>query len=405
VLQSLCRYVGTSHRVVLPEETLRRFSPKLSVAGVTRIADITGLDRVGIPVFSAMRPSARQGAVSVHSGKGTTAVEAKVSAMMESFERYSAEMHSEDLVRGSFYELEGEGAIDPNSLILPAKIDARSLVLEWIPAKNLFDGEEYLVPANAVFHPYNPSDASAMHIFRSNTNGLASGNTLEEAILHGLLEVIERDAWSLAEASRKTTGIACDSVPERLAALIERFERANIKIHLHDITSDIGIPTVAAVADDVELCDAAFLTFGVGTHLDPSVAVARALTEVAQNRVVQIQGAREDIAAQVKAMRSVGYERMKEINKHWFSPDAMKSFEALEDISAKDISEDIQITLEALRRRNFKLALFVELTREELGVPVVRVIVPGLEQFSVDASRKGKRFFKALRERRRKLNN
>ena len=401
-LQSLCRYVGTSHRVVPPEETLRRFSLKLSVAGVTRIADITGLDRVGIPVFSAMRPSARQGAVSVHSGKGTTAVEAKVSAMMESFERYSAEMHSEDLVRGSFYELEGEGAIDPNSLILPAKIDARSLVLEWIAAKNLFDGEEYLVPANAVFHPYNPSDARAMHIFRSNTNGLASGNTLEEAILHGLLEVIERDAWSLAEASRKTTGIACDSVPERLAALVERFERANIKIHLHDITSDIGIPTVAAVADDVELCDAAFLTFGVGTHLDPSVAVARALTEVAQNRVVQIQGAREDIAAQVKAMRSIGYERMKEINKHWFFPDAMKSFEAIEDISAKDISEDIQITLEALRRRNFKLALFVELTREELGVPVVRVIVPGLEQFSVDASRKGKRFFKALRERQRR---
>jgi len=174
---------------------------------------------------------------------------------------------------------------------------------------------------------------------------------------------------------------------------------------LHDITSDIGIPTVAAVADDVELCDAAFLTFGVGTHLDPSVAVARALTEVAQNRVVQIQGAREDIAAQVKAMRSVGYERLKEINKHWFSPAAMKSFEEIEDISAKDISEDIQITLEALRRRNFNLALFVELTREELGVPVVRVIVPGLEQFSVDASRKGKRFFKALRERRRKLNN
>jgi len=91
---------------------------------------------------------------------------------------------------------------------------------------------------------------------------------------------------------------------------------------------------------------------------------------------------------------------MKEINKHWFSPAAMKSFEALEDISAKDISEDIQITLEALQRRNFKLALFVELTREDLGVPVVRVIVPGLEQFSVDASRKGKRFFKALRERR-----
>ena len=92
-MSSLCRYVGTSHRVVPPEETLRRFSPKLSVAGVTRIADITGLDRVGIPVFSAIRPSASQGAVSVHSGKGTTAVEAKVSAMMESFERYSAEMH------------------------------------------------------------------------------------------------------------------------------------------------------------------------------------------------------------------------------------------------------------------------------------------------------------------------
>ena len=88
-------------------------------------------------------------------------------------------------------------------------------------------------------------------------------------------------------------------------------------IKLVDLTADIKITTIAAVADDKVLKDPALLTMGVGTHLDPEIAVIRALTEVAQSRATQIHGTREDTTRAI-FMRKAGYERMKRINKHWF---------------------------------------------------------------------------------------
>ena len=103
------KYFGCTHRAIAPEETIKNVESKLRVAGVTRVAEITHLDRVGIPVYSAIRPGAAEGAVSIYAGKGATKPQAKASAMMESFERYSAELHDDHkdkFVLGSFEDLD-----------------------------------------------------------------------------------------------------------------------------------------------------------------------------------------------------------------------------------------------------------------------------------------------------------
>ena len=91
------KYFGCTHRAISPEETIKMVKDKLKAAGVTRIAEITHLDRVGIPVYSAIRPSAAEGAVSIYAGKGATKDQAKASAMMEAFERYSAEPQESEI--------------------------------------------------------------------------------------------------------------------------------------------------------------------------------------------------------------------------------------------------------------------------------------------------------------------
>jgi ribosomal protein S12 methylthiotransferase accessory factor len=172
------KYFGGTHRCRNPEETIEKVEGKLRVVGVTRIAEITHLDRIGIPVYSAIRPGAAEGAVSIYAGKGASKPQAKASAMMEAFERYSAEQQETDnekTLLGSFAEI--EGAIDPRSLILPANSsNFENKDISWIKAVNAANDEECLLPSNAVYHPYNP--VKDQSLFKSNTNGLASGNVI-----------------------------------------------------------------------------------------------------------------------------------------------------------------------------------------------------------------------------------
>jgi len=389
-------YRDGTHRAKKPEETLSWIEPKIPLAGITRISNITGLDRIGIPIFSAIRPSAAEGAVSVYSGKGVTETLAKISAVMEGFERYSAEFRNEKTVKGNYSQISREfRALNPRSLILPKDTPySEDVVLRWVWGFDLLSEEEILVPVSAVFHPYTP--LGDLHLFKTNTNGLASGNTLEEAILHGLMEVIERDAWSLAELTRNGGRIIATDSP-LIEGLLEKFRRAGVEIKLRDITSDLKIPVIAAVSDDVLLKDPALLTIGFGAHTEPEIACVRAILEVAQSRLVQIQGARED-TIKAELMRKAGYERMKRINRHWFEEGGEVELKELPGFSTDDIKEDIETTLRLLRNRGFESVVVVDLTREELGVPTVRVIVPGLEVFGMDPTRIGERAIEFLRK-------
>ena len=387
------KYFGCTHRAMPPEETINWVKGKLKAAGVTRVAEITHLDRVGIPVYSAIRPSAAEGAVSIYAGKGATKDQAKASAMMEAFERYSAELSEEtenNLISACFGEM--DRCMDPKSLILPnLPFDPQKKELNWVKAVNINDNNEYLVPANSVFHPYVTSNDTSL--FKSNTNGLASGNRVEEAIFHGMMEVIERDAWSVFETKRKkAVEIDLGSIENPIIKeLLDKFKKEGIDVKLVNLTSDIEAATIAAVSDDTVLKDPALLTLGVGTHLDPEIAVMRALTEVAQSRATQIHGTREDTTRAV-FMRKAGYERMKRMNKHWFGESGeVIDLGKIKNNAGNSFKEDIKTSMNLLEKAGFKDVLFVDLTREEIEIPVVRVIIPGLEVYSIDTTRVGKR--------------
>ncbi len=401
------RYIEGTQRVLPPETTLENTTRLLPKIGVTRIANITDLDRVGIPVFSAIRPSAAAGAISIYSGKGATETNARISAIMESFERCLAEqpevsinLSGIDLNTGRVvdtYESLSENypALYPDALLLPRPLSELTR-LEWVMGYDIMNDIEVFVPSNAVFHPYNP--ASGNQIFRSNTNGLASGNTVEEAVLHGLLEVIERDALSIAEFTRNPGKEIILSENNGLNyELKRRMEEAGIIVKLWLLESDVDIPTVVVALDDNVLKDPALLVMGAGAHLQPEIAVTRALTEAAQSRVVQIHGAREDTDRE-RVVRTFGYDYMRKLNSYWLDDSIdleQIQMDELGDSSSSTPAANISTVLEKLEG-TADGAIIVDLSRG-VDIPVIRAIIPMFELYTLDRERKGERIRKKKR--------
>ena len=380
-------YNNETQRAVPLQETLARIEPKVPAAGITRVADITSLDRIGIPVFSCIRPTAMDGAITVYNGKGATVEESRISAIMEGIERYSAEVHDRDIRVALFDELKGrEPVVDPGDLILPEGA-LTDRFMSWCQGYDIVNDETLWVPAFAVFHPVPPRHRGP---FRTNTNGLASGNTMEEAIFHALSEVIERDAWSLVETTRNTGPAVIGIDDPSIQEMQKKFADAQVEVTVRDITSDIGIPTIAAVADDVLLKDPSLLTIGIGTHTSARIAVMRALTEVAQSRLTQIHGAREDTTL-ADMRKRMGYDRAKRINGYWYRDNGTMGYTDIPSSDTDDFQKDIRNIIEALKKQGLDRVIVVDLTREEIGIPVVRVIVPGLEVFAMDPERRGER--------------
>ncbi|MBP6021282.1 MAG: YcaO-related McrA-glycine thioamidation protein [Candidatus Methanomethylophilaceae archaeon] len=382
---------GAGIRTVPPETTVARVIPLLKEAGMTAPEDITGTDDIGIPVFSIGRPGASAG--KYYNGKGPTVEQAEASALMEAMERYSAEQRNGDEVAyGTLAQaLEVGRAIDPADMILPVNVLDRYLDAEiaWVEGHEMFRGEPIWVPACAVFYPYAPD--TDLQLFRYHTNGLATGNTIEEAILHSLLELIERDAWSIAEEHNRACNDIRVSTDSAAGALIAKFRAQGVEIHLKNLTSDIGVPTIGAAADDVRTKDPEMLTIGVGTHLNPEIACIRALTEVAQSRTTHKHGMKINAQLQ-RNTREMGYEKIKAVNSLWYRdlPKAEK-LESMKDLSTPYVLDDIEVVLGKLMDAGFDEVAIVDLTREDVGIPCVRAVVPGLEVSTMDPSRIGGR--------------
>ena len=380
-------YNNETQRAAPLDATLARIEPLVPAAGITRVAEITSLDRIGIPVFSCIRPTAMDGAITVYNGKGATVEESRISAIMEGIERYSSELHDRRVHLAPYQEVLARGrVINPKDLILPEEVDLERL-MPWTEGFDIVNNEEVILPAHAVFHPLPHNYRGP---FRTTTNGLASGNTFEEAVFHALSEVIERDAWSLVEACRDTGPCVTGITDPAILAMQEKFAKAQVEVRVRDITSDIGIPTMAAVADDVLLKDPMLLTIGIGTHTSARIAVMRALTEVAQSRLTQIHGAREDTTL-AELRKKMGYDRAKRINSYWFRDNGTEDYSGIRSSDTDDFRKDIENIIVALGKQGLDRVIVTDLTREEIGIPVVRVVVPGLEVFAMDPERRGER--------------
>ena len=195
------RYFLGTHRTCSPEETLARVQPLLPLMGVTRIANVTGLDRIGIPVVAVARPNARS--VTVAQGKGLTLAAAKASGVMEAIEMWHAERIARSLRLASFEEMRAEHRV-VDVARLPAAAGSRyapTLAMLWVEGHDLLGGGPTWVPHELVSTNYTIPLPPGSGCFQANSNGLASGNHYQEAICHGLCEVIERDARTLWEHS------------------------------------------------------------------------------------------------------------------------------------------------------------------------------------------------------------
>lgn len=383
----------TGIRAVPPEETLARVLPLLGAAGLGEPEDITSKDEIGIPVFSVDRMETAMGVPKYYNGKGVTREQAEASAVMESIERYSAEPRDDDEVVFGTYEQACDvmATIPPADMILPiwALDNLQGAEIAWTEGWDILRGERVWVPACAVFYPYIPD--TDLQLFKYHTNGLASGNNMEEAVLHATFELVERDAWSIAEYRNLPVPDVIadpDSLPGKL---IVRFAEHGVEVHLKDLTCDTGIPTIGAAADDVATKDPEMLTIGVGTHLDPEIAAVRAITEVAQSRATHRDGKKINAQLQ-RATVQMGYERVKELNRLWFGEGrGSVKLSDIPDGSTDDVLDDIEVVLGRLVDAGFDRVVAVDLTRPELDVPVVRMVIPGMEVWTMDADREGGR--------------
>jgi YcaO-like protein with predicted kinase domain len=372
-LTAKTRFREGTHRAATPAQTWRRFAPKAARAGITRIAELTGLDTLGIPVFAAIRPMGRS--LSTQQGKGLTIEAARVSALMESLETWTAEQLELPRVRGSYRALaRRRRVVNVRDLPRPRgklDLDAR---WDWVEGIELVSGEPILVPAQAVTLD---TTFTRTPIFDVSSNGLASGNVLVEAIVHGLCEVIERDAeaaWRKAGGDRR---LVLDSLPDH--ALIDRIVGSGARVIVWDLASRVGLCAIgcAIVEDPREPAWRALGVYqGFGAHLDPAIAIARALTEAAQTRVTYIAGGRDDFFPHDYA-RATDRALLEHV---WASlPDGEPvMFDELPGHPARSLGDELDVLIDLVCAAGFAEVIAVELTHPTLGVPVAKVIVPGL---------------------------
>ncbi|HEY4238288.1 MAG TPA: YcaO-like family protein [Kofleriaceae bacterium] len=350
--------------------TWQKFSTLAPVAGITRLADLTGLDSIGIPVWTAIRPRSRS--LSTQQGKGLTPLAAKVSALMESLETWAAETVAErkPIVRATVAEV-GARAIDVKGLARgPGKL-GRSTQLQWIAGWDLAADRDVYVPLDAVTLD---TTFTAPPVFDISSNGLASGNDLVEAIVHGLCEVLERDAEAAWRRSGGDRRLVLDTIPDPACrGLIDRITKTGARVFVWHLPTDASVCVIGAaiVEDPREPAWRALGCYqGFGAHLRPEIAIARALTEAAQTRVTYIAGGRDDFFAADYA-RATDPEILADLWERLAAPcDEPVLFEDLPRAETRSLGRDLEVLM-----RGLDSVVVVDLSHAEL--PVVKVIVPG----------------------------
>jgi ribosomal protein S12 methylthiotransferase accessory factor len=225
-------------------------------------------------------------------------------------------------------------------------------------------------------------------VFQASSNGLASGNHVLEAVSHGICEVVERDAtalWSLrSSAEQAQTRVDLSTVDDPdCQEVIAKYDHTGVEVGVWDLTSDIGVACFrCAVVDgkDSSLV-VAHPGVGMGCHPCRAIALLRALTEAAQSRLTYIVGSRDDIFPESysDAQRHVARERLREQLRGSIPA---KDFRAVPNYESSSIADDVLWELEQLRGAGFMRVIVVDLSKPSFGIPVVRMIVPGLEGVS-----------------------
>ncbi|WP_162467205.1 YcaO-like family protein [Streptomyces cavernae] len=394
-----------THRSRPPSETLADYGAMMDRFGITRLANMTGLDWIGIPVYNAIRPNSRS--LSVSQGKGVDHDAAKASALMESIEYWHAEFFDGPLRHDSYrnlrrrfpvldiHQLPLRGGLDTageGSRETPARAALRDdLPMYWVEGYDLLQCSPMWLPhENVRLNKVGLDYADTT--FKVGSNGLASGNNLVEATIHGICELVERDALTLwwtglrSKADADATKVDTTTVNDPACkGLIAAFEDAGLEVAVWDVTGDTGIPVFQCCV--VERAERpGWRSFGAcwgyGAHTSPAVALSRALTEAAQSRITVIAASRdENFRTMYDAQNSARTLAM--TRQVFFSRPGTRVFDPSVGIDNPVLNDDLTDILDRLRGIGIDCVTVVDLTRPELRIPTVKVVVPGLEHYSL----------------------
>jgi YcaO-like protein with predicted kinase domain len=379
------QFVAGTHRIVSPDETMARVKPFLSVLGITRIADVTGLDTLGVPVVMVTRPNARS--IAVSQGKGSTLAAARASGVMESIEHWHAEHIQLPLKLGTVSELRlRHRLVDVHCLPRLSTGELHDhLRLFWVIGIDLVTGAPTWVPFEVVHTDYALPLLAASGALMMSSNGLASGNHPLEAVSHAVCELIERDAatlWKLSDVDQKRrTQVDLSTVSDPACrALLAQVERADVSAFVWEVTSDIGVPAFCCtLVDRVPNPHRPIAPMiGFGCHPARSVALLRAVTEAAQSRLTVITGARDDVRALGNGPEE-DLSAARRFLEGYAGETPQRSFNDAPNHAGDTLEDDVAWELDRLRAAGVHQVIAVDLTRPELEIPVVRVVIPGLE--------------------------
>jgi YcaO-like protein with predicted kinase domain len=367
-----------------PNEVLARVLARKDEFGITRVAVLTGLDRIGIPVVMVCRPNARSSAV--FNGKGVDLAAAKASGIMEAVETWHAETIRLPLVFASFADLHARmSLVDIDGLPKrPGPSFDPNLPILLVEGRNLIDDRAMALPFEIVHIDTRMTAPPMSGALSMSTNGLASGASFAAAVSHGLCELIERDASSLwrqsppNEQDARRLDLATIDDPKALTVL-DRLSNAELDVAVWDITTEVGVCAFQCYITD-RAGEIAHVGVGSACYPGRSRALLGAMLEAAQVRTTYIIGSREDIEPfdydpSFLARRNAEARALMRPTKR------IRSFKSAATSEFESAEARVDWLLDRLRSIGLTQAVAVDLTQPEYGIPVVRMVVPGLEGF------------------------
>jgi len=381
-----------SMRSLAPETTLLYARQLAATAGISEVTDITDLDVLGVPVYVSVRAQARGEAVTF--GKGLRRVDAEVGAYMEALEFFFAEpgIGSVSTRWGSARDVAGhERAVDAILDFVPLlqrEVDLDGPLL-LAAVRDLESGNECAIPAELI---YCPAPDVGQSLFGSSTNGLASGNSVVEATIQALLELIERDIWSFEFVRGASKLVEAASLPDYVREIVERAEHNGLQLKIRTIPNDYGMPFFAAFVFDLNNPSRKTFNGGWACDLDRERALVRAVTEAAQSRVAFIHGARK---VPTPAASDFAVDEVKLVRQHMLGVSDSRQQMLLTDIPdlavAGALEQKLDAVIERLRHVVQQPIYRVVFTPPDSPLQVVRVVVPLLENLKETRVRVGHR--------------
>lgn len=412
-----CRKTYTEdggHRATSPEQTLHKYERHVSpICGAVTMLERSSPPGDGVMHVYVSGNNVARGPQSLFNlrtdlrsqsaGKGMNAMQAKASALCEGLERYSGVFSGDEpRVMSSFREL-GELAIHPNACMLfsdrqlaerdernatssrygyipqPFDPDAR---IDWTPVWSLTHDRPRYLPTQFCYFSYPAEENQDFCIDCSNGN--AAGNSLEEAVLQGFLELVERDAVGVWWYNRvQVPGVDLDSFGEpyldRLRTYLKQRHR---ELWALDLTGDLGIPVFAAVSRRTDGPQEQIM-FGFGAHLDPRIALLRAATEMNQMLTPILDSPPDGPPPHLNDEDTLDWLQSAVIAEHAYllpKPTAATTASTYSTTWTDDLKDDVVHCRSVVENLGLEMLVHNQ-TRVEIGMPVVKVIVPGLRHF------------------------